>query len=250
MKTLKTIFAISILSLFTFSCSKDDAQANPVPNPELTTTDLNYSNGNLSTGVTATDGTVAPTGYSWSEIEPTNDYTGFIATDNFFLADDFIIPAGEKWSINKFIFFAHQTDYTGANTPFNEVKYEIYTSNPSAAGAAKVFGDFTTNKYATSEDAKIFRLFNATANFKRKIYKITASATDLVLMPGTYWIKWQTKTITLALHFHPSNTIKGTAGVSTNNSLIQEAGIWKINYNGTGNKVDFPFGIVGTKSKI
>jgi hypothetical protein len=249
MKTLKNIIAIAILIIIA-SCSKNDEPVTPIPTPEQTTTDLNYFNGSLSTGATANNGTTAPTGYTWSEIEATNDFTGFIAANDFYLADDFIVPVGEKWTINKFVFFAYQTNYLGTNSPFNEVKYEIYDSNPSAAGASKIFGGFTINKYATSEDSKMYRLFNATADLKRKIYKITASATDLVLMPGTYWIKWQTKTITDSLHYHPSNTTKGTAGVATYNSMIQEAGIWKINYNGTGNKVDFPFGIVGTKTKI
>lgn len=245
MKIFKAILTITILSLFVTSCSKDETTT-----PEPTPTELNFSNGNLSTGATSSNGTAAPTGYTWSEIEATNPLNGFNATDNYFLADDFIIPAGEKWTINKFIFYAYQTDYFGTNSPFNEVKYEIYTSNPSAAGVSKIFGDFATNKYVTSEDSKIYRIKNASSVINRKIYKITASATDLVLTTGTYWIKWQTKTNTSSLNFNPPNTTSGIAGVASYNAINQSAGVWAALENGTGNKVDFPFGIVGTKTKI
>lgn len=249
MKTLKTILAIAIISILA-SCSKSDDE---VPNQQSFTPELNFSNGNLSTGTTASTGASAPTGYTWSEPEVANIFFGFQASpnSNFFLADDFIVPQGEKWSINKFVFYAYQTNYVATNSPFDNIKYEIFSIKPSEIGATKIFGDFTNNKFESSEDAKMYRIKNGFPNQLRKIYKITASATNIELMPGTYWIKWQTNNITNTLHYHPYNTTIGVAGLSTYNALtLSDVGVWSVCDSGASNKADFPFGIIGTKTKL
>lgn len=248
MKTLKNTIAILGLIIMA-SCSKEDEPVTPTPNLEPTTTDLNYSNGNLSTGETSNNGTAAPTGCTWSEVQFENGTYGYSAYGDNLVADDFIVPTGEKWTINKFIFYAYQTNFAGTNCPINDVKYTIYSNNPSAAGASSVFGNFVTNKYATAEDSKIYRIYKDAPDSKRKIYKITASATDLVLQPGTYWIKWQSKNIDNSAHFFPPNTTLNSTGLENYNAIGQNLGVWNVLADGV-NKVDFPFGIVGTKTKI
>ena len=246
MKTLKTIIAITVLSLLTFSCSNDDSG-------DSKTTDLNYSNGNLSTGTTSADKTVAPSGYTWSEVQAPNKLTGALAVmGSYSLADDFTVPEGEKWNITKINFYIFKTDYLEADSPVKDVRYEIYNTNPSTAGAVKVYGDFSVNKYFTSADAKMYRISaqypDKTA---RKIFKITASSTDLELTAGTYWLKWQTNVIngqTLG-HYHPSNTIIGSVDLPAYNALQQYVNTWVVLKDGSA-KVDFPFEIVGTKTKI
>jgi len=246
MKTLQTIIAISALSLFSISCSSDDSG-------ESKTTDLNYSNGNLSTGTTSADKTNAPAGYTWSEVQETNELLGSLAVmGSYSLADDFVVPAGEKWNITKINFYIYKADYLGADSPVKEVRYEIYSDNPSTAGSVKVYGDLSVNKYFTSADAKMYRISDFYPNkTARKIFKITASSTDLELPEGTYWIKWQTNVIngqTLG-HYHPSNTIVGSVGLPTYNALQQFGNVWSVLKDGNA-KIDFPFELVGTKTKI
>lgn len=83
-----------------------------------------YNNGGLSTGATSNSGVAAPAGYTWAEVQndtgnitESNTNSGFAAvvttTTAFFLADDFTVPAGEKWNITEMEFFIYRTDYTG-----------------------------------------------------------------------------------------------------------------------------------------
>ncbi len=251
MKNIKNTIAILLL-IFTFSCSKNDEPATPVPNPEPTTTDLNYVNGTLSTGATTTDGTVAPNGYTWSQTEPTNEVFGFLSGNLYHTADDFIVPTGQKWTINKIVFYAYQTGHVLESSPINEMYYEIYSSNPSAVGSQKIYGDFSTNKYVAAIDSKICRVYHNIVDTKRIIFKITSSATDLVLSPGTYWIKWKSKAVNNQNIFFPGNTNKGFATKPEYNALNFDvtANTWAILNNGANNKVDFPFELIGTKTKI
>ena len=247
MKTLKTIITITILTLFSISCSSDDDSK-----PEIKE-DLSYSNGNLSTGnISVIDQVAAPAGYTWSQIQIGNESQGFSANGDYFLADDFTVPAGEKWNINKINFYIYKTNYIGEDSPVNTIRYEIYSTNPSLEGAKKVYGDFSTNKYSTGIDSKMYRISNVPGSSvtTRKIFKITASAADLELPSGTYWIKWQTATTDSSSHFHPSVTVVGSLDLPTYNSLQQNAGVWASLLDKSGSKIDFPFEIVGTKNKI
>jgi hypothetical protein len=245
MKTLKTIISITLVSLFLFSCSNDDSA------PQIS--DLNYSNGNLSTGnMSVIDKTAAPAGYTWSELQAGNTSMGFAGTETFSLADDFIVPAGEKWNVNKINFYIYKSNHEGNESPVVNIGYEIYSANPSTAGATKIYGDITVNKYSAGIDSKMYRIANTTgsSNTARKIFKITATAADLELPSGTYWIKWKTTAIDKTIaHYHPANTVVGSAGLVTFNA-IQFTGEWKVLENGKGNKVDFPFELIGTKTKI
>ncbi|MCU7613771.1 T9SS type A sorting domain-containing protein [Chryseobacterium sp. GMJ5] len=196
-----------------------------------------YSNGGLSTGATANVGTAAPTGYTWSEAQnntgnttESNTTAGlgglFIsATSNLFLADDFTIPPGASWQISSIDFFAYQTGYAGVTNPFTTARVNIYSSDPSVAGAVSVFGDDTTNRYASGADSNMYRIFNSAVpstvsppGTTRKIWRVRAN-TVVSLNPGTYWIKYQLQNATPANGgFLPPVTIPGTRGLATFNA--------------------------------
>ncbi|MEM0575461.1 hypothetical protein [Flavobacterium polysaccharolyticum] len=247
MKKIKTILAFLTVSLVAVSCSKDNEETKTEP----TTTELKYSNGSLITGTTSTSGAVAQAGYSWSELPSGATNIGFNATGDSKLADDFTVPTGEKWTINKFIFYAYQTGYTGTSNPINEIKYSLYDTNPSIAGATPIYGDFTINKYVSGEEAKIYRIVKNSSETTRKVFKITTSATDLVLMPGTYWIAWKSKNNDNFIYFPNNETNNATLNAKFN--AIQQIGsTWSVLNNGgtEQTKIDFPFEIVGTKTKL
>lgn len=206
-----------------------------------------YDNGPLTTGATTKSGVTAPAGYTWSEVQnntgntaESNNNSGYSGTWNsssayFFLADDFTIPAGATWQISSIDFFAYQTVYAGTTNPFTTVRVNIFTSDPSVAGAVSVFGDDTTNRYASGTDAGMYRIFNSlyptTASppgTTRKIWKVKAN-TSVNLNPGTYWIKYQLQnTVAANAGFVPSVTIPGTRGLSTFNAKQYNAstGAW------------------------
>ncbi|MDQ1161997.1 hypothetical protein QE422_002365 [Chryseobacterium sp. SORGH_AS 447] len=236
-----------------------------------------YNNGGLSTGSTTKSGTAAPAGYTWSEAQnntgnttESNTNAGYAgtsssATASYFLADDFTIPTGQTWNITAIDFFAYQTGYTGTTSPFNTIRVNIFSSDPSVSGAVSVFGNDTTNRFASSVDANMYRIFNSqvpapgsAVGTTRKIWKITAS-TPVSLTAGTYWIKYQLQNVTAAnAGFLPPVTISGTRGLPGWNAKQQDAvaGSW-VSLIDDGNPstatdypMDMPFIITFTASGL
>ncbi len=96
-----------------------------------------YVNGNLPTGATSNNGTAAPAGTQWHELQhntgnttESNTTLASNHTGNFTLADDFIVPAGPDWSITKMTFYAIQPGSVLTNSPITGIRVRIHNSNP------------------------------------------------------------------------------------------------------------------------
>lgn len=93
-----------------------------------------YSNGNLSTGATSSNGSVAPAGYTWSELQGTNSTlgsSGFTDGTNVFrLADDFVVPTLESWAISSVELFCYQTNATVM--PIDILNVQIFSASPDS----------------------------------------------------------------------------------------------------------------------
>ncbi|WP_177205418.1 T9SS type A sorting domain-containing protein [Halpernia frigidisoli] len=191
-----------------------------------------YSNGNLSTGSTTSTGGVAPTGYTWSEVQAAagNTTIGSSAiynnslTSNFRLADDFVVPAGQKWTITSVEALGYQTSST--TYPFDQINLRIWNGVPGGAGAI-VFGDTTTNllNTANSVDYKIYRIGNGTAATNRRIWKLSANVATS-LNSGTFWVDFQAHPTNDASAFFPPVTIVGATGPSGANALQYNGTSW------------------------
>lgn len=195
-----------------------------------------YNNGGLSTGATSMSGVAAPAGYTWSEVQnetgnmtESNTNSGFAAVvtaaTSFFLADDFTVPAGEKWNITEIEFFIYRTGYAGATTPYPIIHVNILDGSPDIGTSVSVFGDDTTNRFVSGTDAKMYRTFNSmvpppgnATGTTRKIWNTKAS-TPVTLNPGTYWVKYQFEDAGKNPGFAPSVTIPGKRGLPTFNGL-------------------------------
>ncbi|MEQ1553114.1 MAG: GEVED domain-containing protein, partial [Ferruginibacter sp.] len=203
---LKSIFALSLLSIISAA------------------TFAQYSNGNLSTGATTNSGTAAPAGFTWSEVQLTNASAGLSASvqNGFSVADDFVVPVGQTWTLTKVTFYAYSTGYAGATSPFNDTRVRIFNTNPSVGAPVPVFGDLTTNRFSASTSAAMYRIFPTPANpsgTTRHIWKIEATVAT-VLTAGTYWIEWQHNPIVVASsNFSPAVTVVGTTTQAGNNAL-------------------------------
>ena len=236
----KTIFLFAIICSL-FSCSKDDDEV--VPQPQAFT----YGSvTGMSTGTTSSAGTTSPAGYTWSEVKTPQSSWGINGVMNDrMLTDDFQIPAGEKWNIQNFYFYAYQTNFSGATFPVNEFYFEIYSFDPAIAGATKVYGDLTTNRFVSAEETKWYRILQAqTVDATRKIYKMKIQATDLNLSAGTYWIKWGSKTST-GTHFYPQFP-HDASKVNNAQQFIVASSTW-FDLNDGRQRVSIPFEISGTK---
>lgn len=240
---MKTKFYLGLLTITALatSCSKDDDQV--IPQPQAFTVGATTE---MSTGTTSTAGTVSPNNFLWSEVktpETTFGYTGTFG--DRLIADDFTVPAGEKWNIENFYFYAYQTNFSGTSFPVNEFYYEIYASDPSVAGAVKIFGDATTNRYVSAETTNWYRILQGqTDGTTRKIYKMKIQALDLNLTAGTYWIKWGSK-VSTGTHFYPQ--FPHNPDKNNNAKQFVVAGATWNELNDSGQKISFPFEISGTK---
>ncbi len=202
-----------------------------------------YVNGNLSTGATSSNGTAAPAGFTWSELQGGNGTFGFLGsvTSGNIIADDFTVPAGPNWTISKITFYGYQTGYAGTTSPFTTIRVRIHSG--SVTGPV-VFGDLTTNRFATSTSALMYRTA-ATTGLTRQIWAIDANV-SASLPPGTYWLEWQTDVTGSVNHFLPTSTVLGVATVAGYNAqLFNAAGTppaWGPMLDGT-NAMDMPFRI-------
>ena len=189
-----------------------------------------YSNGNLSTGATATAAnTPAPIGYTWSELQLTNTSlgaSGFVnATSDFRLADDFVVPATESWAISSVEVFAYQTGST--TMPFNQLTVRILNGPPSSLASTVVYGDLTTNvmNIPGTTDGLIYRTANTVTGTTRKIWKVKGNVTKN-LTPGTYWLDYQVHATNDGSAFLPLVTIVGVISPPGANAEQSNAGVY------------------------
>jgi hypothetical protein len=176
---LLTVFILPLVILFTGS-----AVAQP------------YVNGNLNTGATTSNGTAAPAGFTWSEVQLGNTTGGYAASiaGGFTVADNFTINCG-SWNVTKFSFFAYSTGYAGATSPFNDVRVQVFNTDPSVGSPTPIWGDLSTNRLSASSSASMYRIFNATPGTTRQVWRIEVNVSGLNLTSGNYWIEWQLGTV-------------------------------------------------------
>jgi hypothetical protein len=93
---------------------------------------------------------------SQSQVNPTGDgftYVGLGITEStgsggpFRNADDFVVPVGKAWDLDRVEYFAFQSQSSGFSTvfAFTEAYVAVY-DGPPASGGTLIAGDFTTNR--------------------------------------------------------------------------------------------------------
>jgi hypothetical protein len=155
-----------------------------------------YDNGSPSTGPVASNGTVAPTGTTWSESNGgTIGWTSSSSSSGtvYGLADDFSIAAGSTWNVSSIDVLAYVTDVSAsAASPIRSVTLRIWSGTPGTAGAALVWGDYTTNRLTGSTFSNIYRAELGFPEPQRPIWDNTVDTAGLALGAGTYWVEWTT----------------------------------------------------------
>ena len=86
------------------------------------------------------------------------------------VADDFIIPGGETWTINTVSFYAYQTGST--TTQLTSVNVRIWDGPPGEVGSSVVFGDTTTNRMASTSFTNCYRYSETAVGTTRPIMKL------------------------------------------------------------------------------
>ncbi len=168
-----------------------------------------YNNGPIVTGTTSTNGTAAPAGYSWSELDTStgNSTLGSGGAGGFLLADDFTVPTGEKWTINDVHVFGYQTSATAM--PFTALSMQIYNGSPLGGGTV-IHGDTSTNTFVSGSEAMAYRISPSGVNTNRKIWDVKGAFTSSVsLVPGTYFLSFGVTASGSTSGFFPPVTILG-----------------------------------------
>ncbi len=213
-----------------------------------------YSNGPFSTGTNhAATSTTAPTGYTWSELELPSGTLGFsgfynnAATNDFSIADDFVVPAGATWNLTNVNFYGYQTNYAGVTPPIDAVRVRIWNGDPSSGTATVVYGNMTANVYnaAGSGEEFVYRVANTTGT-TRKIWRFNTTISTS-LTAGTYWIEFQVHATNDSSAFIPPVTILGTQIDPSWNAKQRNASTWSslVDTGSNSNKA-LPFQIIGS----
>ncbi len=228
----------------------------------LSTVKAQFVNGNLGTGATSLSGVAAPAGTQWHEMQGANntEANSSIAFDNSPIlgssrvADNFTVPAGVQWGINKMIFYAVVLPPPPGTSPITAVRVVIRNASPVGASTV-IYGDLTTNRLSATSFSNIYTITSSVVgaapapNQNFVVWKVEANV-SVNLAPGTYWVEWQTVggagQRVFALMSQPigARTLPGYNGVNTFNN-----GPW-VNTLDAGNPaslpdvpVDFCFGV-------
>jgi subtilisin-like proprotein convertase family protein len=117
-----------------------------------------------------------------------NGFTASTATV-FRISDDFAVPGPSGWDVATITFFGYQTGSTTTCT-FNDARVQIWDGPPNAGGSI-IYGDLTTNRFASCAFSNIYRDTETTVgNNQRPIMAVTATI-GTSLPPGDYWVDFQ-----------------------------------------------------------
>ena len=158
------------------------------------------------------------------------------------MADDFTITQPGSWQIDTIDFFAYQTGSSTTST-MNDVRLQIWNGDPSAGGSV-VWGDLTTNRLATTAWTGAYRYSDTTPGTTRPIMTDTVTV-NTVLLPGTYWLDWETGGTLSSGPWAPPISINGT---TVTGNALQYTGAWApaLDAGTAGAQQGMPFIIYGS----
>lgn len=232
LKHIFTLFTLLFLatSLFAQDASRDKVDPSELGGPILATYPINwqytpeavlYDNGPVVNspggGPGGADGSILQTSLGLNVL-------GFAhqQSSNFRVADDFVIPAGQTWTIQEAIFYAYQTGSTTTST-ITGVNVRIWNGQPGVSGSTVVFGDTTTNRMSATTWSNAYRYSDTSPGTTRPIMKQTVTL-GVTLGQGTYWIDWQTNGSLSSGPWAPPVTLNGQ--VNTGNGIQYSSGTW------------------------
>ena len=198
-----------------------------------------YVNGNAGTSATNNNGVAAPAGTIWHELQNeagnTTESNGslgvvhvFLGVNNFTLADDFTVPAGQTWTVSKLRIYAIDQVTNTTTSPYSNIRVRIYSGVPGAGGTV-VFGDMTTNRFNSTGYANLRAIFNSRVptpgvpNPNLPVFYIDANI-NTALTAGTYWVEWQV--VNTAATFSLTSQTVGIRALPGFNARQSNAGTW------------------------
>ncbi len=161
---------------------------------------------------------------------------GTTASNAIRLADDFVVPFGEVWTLNTIKVYAYQTIAGNATTSgLTAGNYRIWCGTPGLGGTN--VADFSaasqwilstwTGAYRTTDADMVAGTQCAAANVQRKIMDVIMSGNSIALPAGTYWLDFAiTGNTALGGPFVPPISIPGTRRTGNGRQLTVATNIW------------------------
>ena len=166
-------------------------------------------------------------------------------TSTFRIADDFIVPPGEIWTIDSITLYGYQTD-SGTTSPLNGAYFQIWNGSPESVSSQVIWGNLTTNRMSSTGWTGIYRVSDTSVNDTKRPIMYIQSDVDITLTAGTYWIDWTINGAGSSGPWQPPITILGKT--TTGNAIRNTAGNWfPAMDDGTYTPQGCPFLIEGTK---
>ena len=232
------------------------------------------TNGNLGTGATSLNGTAAAAGTTWHELQNVTGNTtesnaslgvshAFMGATNNTLADNFIVPSGNTWTLSNFTMYSidQVVPATGTTSPYTNIRIRIWNGVPGAVGSTIVFGDLTTNRFLSTAFSGRKAIFNSQVPTpgapapNLPIFSITGTlGTSVVLTAGNYWIEWQIAHT--ANCFSPTSQTVGVRTLPCFNARQSVAAVWSALIDGGSPAsapdvaIDLPFILTYTATTV
>lgn len=195
----------------------------------------NVNWGQLNAVSTSFNGTAAPSGGFWSEVQSeggfVNTNAGSTVTGAFRLADNFTVSAG-GWNVDGFKVYAYQTGST--SNPVGSGTMNIWSAGGPAGGGSIV----GTATFASASDVidtqlgtgNVFRIFNSSPGTTapgttRRLWEISFNA-SLSLSAGEYWLDYGLTAANAGTMFNPTTTHQGLRGIAGANAVQFNGTSW------------------------
>jgi hypothetical protein len=161
----------------------------------------------------------------------------------FHLAEDFTVPQGKAWTVNRFVTYVYQTGAPSSGT-ITDLVAQIRDGDPRDPASQVIWGDLVTNVRdpGTSGFAGVYRIpaGDSLQNTQRAVQQVAADVGSLQLSSGTYWIEWSTRgSATLGPFIAPVNVLNE---VPIGNALIWRNTHWERVVDSQWNLTQFPGG--------
>ena len=188
---------------------------------------------------------------------------GITAGPEWRLADDFVVPNGEIWTIDAVTLFAYQT---GSAAAFTDARVIIWAGDPDFFGSVRMYdgndsnvlGDSLPGPYRIAQSVQPTAPFTDTA---RRVQALTIELDEpLVLEGGVYWVDWSllgaqageaVYTPPVSILGQSYTSFGGVARQKCPTTVPQQdctPGIWRLFLNGSSqNLVDLPFVLAGSR---
>ncbi len=163
------------------------------------------------------------------------------------LADQFVIPQGESWTIQNVLFFGYQTDSTSSST-ITSVNLRIWQGTPGAGGTV-VWGDTSTNRLYSGWWTSAYRVLDTdTGMVNNRPVMLLETEVYTTLPAGTYWLDWQADGTLTSGPWVPPVTVMGQVTTGDARQSTDGGASWApIVDSGTNTAQGLPFEVYGFK---